>query len=177
MSRWSRSSMLTRFALGALLACTLLPVVAAHGYEFRSSTGSAWHSGASAGSAWHSGAVRAQRSSSSFGAILGMNKKSIHPGEGVRVRIENRGTEDVASTPRYALARRKHGAWVKVPTGPFFSPRYVVRAGTTGPWQSVRLPRQAEPGVYRVRKWIEAVEARDTKKPIQATFRVSTGSS
>lgn len=116
--------------------------------------------------------LSAESAASSSSVRLAIDRRVASPGGKVRVRIENHGSEDVASTPRYGLSRRTKGTWVNIPTGPFFAPRTVVRAETSGPWQAVHLPNRARAGVYRIRKWVELVEAPRGKTPIQAKFRV-----
>ncbi|MGN6663282.1 MAG: immunoglobulin-like domain-containing protein [Solirubrobacterales bacterium] len=154
---------LAALGLALLLASWSMPTAGARRYVSLSFGERSWRSG---------NASRKLREASSLKVVLGVERHSIRRGGKVRVRIEDRGTKDVASTPRYDLARRSDGSWVRVPTGPFFAPRLIVRAGTSGPWQVVRLPDHAKPGEYRVRKWVESVESRHERTPIQAIFRL-----
>jgi hypothetical protein len=117
--------------------------------------------------------ARSKRTAESqLNVALGIKTHRVNAGGVVHVRIENRGSSDVVSNLRYALARRQNDTWVALPTGPFFAPQIVVRAGTSGEWQSIRILRQARAGLYRVQKWVRAAESQDPRSLIQATFRV-----
>ncbi len=91
----------------------------------------------------------------------------------VRVRVNNSSSREVAYGYEYQLARFKDGLWVNLKHRPVFSPRVVLMPDSKGHWQKIVIPRQAEPGLYRVQKRIELGEAPQGKeRTIKATFRV-----
>jgi hypothetical protein len=104
---------------------------------------------------------------------LEIDKKRVGAGGVVRVRVNNRSSQEVAYGYEYELARFKNGAWVEVRHGPVFEPRFVLSPDSKGSWQKIDIPRQAASGLYRIRKWVEPGGAPQGKEfPIKATFRV-----
>lgn len=114
---------------------------------------------------------------SAFEVRLGLDQKSTRPGGALRMRIENLGTQSVAYGLAYELARFQKGAWVKLPTGPFFAPLLSVPAETASKCQTVDIPRHALPGLYRIRKLVRpAAPPRHPQRAVTATFRVKNAS-
>jgi hypothetical protein len=117
--------------------------------------------------------IQVPAGATAFKVRLGLNKKSVRPGGGLRIRVENLGTQDVAYGLAYELARFEKGIWIKLPTGPFFAPRFVVPAGSASSCQKVQIPRHAPPGLYRIRKVVRpAAPSGDQRRVVTATFRV-----
>ena len=98
-----------------------------------------------------------------FKARIGLSQTVVAPGGALRIRLENMGARDLSYDLAYELARRVHGSWTKLPTGPFLPlgmscalarPPLVresiflevrIRAGiglrrSSGPWALAALP-------------------------------------
>jgi hypothetical protein len=117
--------------------------------------------------------IHVQVVSSPLRVRLGLSRKSIQPGGDLRIRIENLGAHDVVYGLAYEMARFDKGIWVKLPTGPFFAPRFVVPAGTASSCQKINIPSTAPPGVYRIRKEADQSGASPPRSVrVAATFRV-----
>lgn len=106
---------------------------------------------------------------------LGINRRIARPGSNVKIRVENRGTLPVDPGHGFEVAHRKQGRWIRLPEqGPVLKSSIIVLAGRAGSCETVRVPRQAPPGLYRVRKFVET----DASRPghpdlaLTATFRV-----
>jgi hypothetical protein len=117
--------------------------------------------------------IRVQEDPPPFKARLAISGTAVRPGGVLRIRLENVGAGDFSYVLAYGLARRDHGSWTRLPTGPFFAPLLVVRAGTASPCQSVGIPRDADAGRYRVTKKLRRVgSSRTAPVFVRATFRV-----
>ncbi len=117
--------------------------------------------------------IRVEGDPPPFKARMGISETAVRPGGVLRIRLENVGAGDLSYGLAYELARRAHGSWTKVPTGPFFAPLYVVRAGTVSPCESVDIPRDADPGRYRITKKLRPVgPGRTAPVVVRATFQV-----
>lgn len=117
--------------------------------------------------------TRQPATSSTIRVRLGVDKKSVRSGGTVRVRIENFSNRDMAWGYFYELARWQEGKWLPLPPRHVFAPRLVVRAGTVGEWQRIRVPRHAVPGIYRIRKWVEPIGLdRHGRIAVKAAVRV-----
>jgi hypothetical protein len=104
---------------------------------------------------------------------LAVNRRKAKAGGAVQVRIENRGKQEVAYGYDYELARFENGFWLRLETKPVFDPRFFLVPGAKGPWQRIQIPRDAVPGRYRIRKWVERVGPPNPPKfPIKAEFHV-----
>lgn len=85
---------------------------------------------------------------------LGVLQRVIRPGRVLRTRIENGSARDLGYGRERVLQRFDDGRWVSSPSRPVFQPLSVVRAGMTSPCQSLRVPRAAQAGRYRVRQML-----------------------
>lgn len=83
---------------------------------------------------------------------LRLDKQKISAGAALRTRLENRGTLSVGYGQGFELARFDRGSWVTLPQHPFFGSRRVLSPGEAGLCDTVRVPRHARAGLYRVRK-------------------------
>jgi hypothetical protein len=102
---------------------------------------------------------------------LRIDKDRVSTGGVSRVRIENYSGREIAYGYEYELARFRQGVWVRLKSRPVFEPRLGLPPGAVSGWQRVHIPREAAPGRYRLRKWVEYVSD-EVKFPIKAEFRV-----
>lgn len=89
--------------------------------------------------------------------VLGLDARSYRPGQTVRGRIENFGTELVGYGYPYAIESRVNGQWGPAPVkvGPFLMPLFHANPGEAGKiCTSFEVPRSLPPGRYRMVKTI-----------------------
>jgi hypothetical protein len=103
---------------------------------------------------------------------LRLDHYRVPPGGKLRLRVENGDTEAVEYSEPYTLARRTNGAWVRVRTSPFFSPRFTVEPQRAGPCQIVDIPLKPAHGLYRVSKKVWAAADSRVSVNVEARFQV-----
>jgi hypothetical protein len=88
-----------------------------------------------------------------FNVRLGLSRSVVSPGEGLRFRLENLGTREMSYGLFFWLERFDKGRWTRVlDSGKVFSVAYGLHAGGAGYCERVRVPVDAPPGRYRVKK-------------------------
>jgi hypothetical protein len=107
---------------------------------------------------------------------LGINRKVAWPGSNVKLRLENRGTLPIDAAYGFEFAYRKQGHWLRLPEQrPVLRASLAVLSGRAGRCETVRIPRQSPPGLYRVRKFVD-IDGRPgpagVERALTATFRV-----
>jgi hypothetical protein len=93
------------------------------------------------------------RSEKPFDVELGIRSESVHSGGNLVLRIENRGSEDIAFGLAYRMERLARGRWEQLPSTPVFGILEKVPAAANR-CQIIPIPREAQAGRYRVTKWV-----------------------
>lgn len=137
------------------------------------SAASSWRTAADVSTRFCEAPVRVQEDPPPIKARLAISGTAVKPGGVLRIRLENLGAGHLSYGFAYELARQAHGSWIKLPTGPFFAPLLGLPAGTASPCQIVKIPRDEDPGRYRVTKKLGRVGSDQTSRlVVRATFRV-----
>jgi hypothetical protein len=97
---------------------------------------------------------------------IGVSQRVAAPGDVFKIRVENGSARDLGYGRRRILQRFDDGRWVSLPSHPVLDPLFVVRAGMTSRCESIRVPRTAQVGRYRVRKLLASVS--EARKQIPA---------
>lgn len=103
---------------------------------------------------------------------VGVSQRVARPGGAVKIRVENGSARDLGYGHARVLQRFDDGRWVSLPSKPVLDLLIVVRAGMTSRCESVRVPRTAQTGKYRVRKMISSVSEAHKQIPAFGYFRV-----
>ncbi len=85
---------------------------------------------------------------------LGLNGHRFRPGQLVLSRIENLGTEQVMYGEEFRVQRFEEGSWESVSNGRQGWQLWLgmLGPGASGSCTSFRIPRDFEPGLYRILK-------------------------
>jgi hypothetical protein len=107
-------------------------------------------------------------------ARIAVDRQVVAPGERLRVKIENLGTEPIGYGYFYALQRYDHGRWRQAPqVDHFYASLSNLPAGRAGRCQTVPIFETAEPGRYRILKKIRPQESRGSgERTLVKYFRV-----
>lgn len=103
---------------------------------------------------------------------LGVSQRIIQSGGVIKIRVENGSARDLGYGRGRVLQRFDDGRWVSLPSNPVLQPLNVVRAGMTSRCESVRVPRMAQAGKYRVRKALTSISETHKQIPAFGYFRV-----
>jgi hypothetical protein len=110
------------------------------------------------------------------GVKLGILRHVVHPGDSTKVRVENGSAQTLSYGLKFSLQRLEGGRWVKLPETPVFSPAFGLPPGAVGEWQAIRIPTEADPGRYRVRKTFSLLASDNHREiPLYGYFRVCRG--
>jgi len=101
---------------------------------------------------------------------LRINVNHVSPGQDVRVRVENRGSQGLYWSYQYELSHLVGKRWLRVDTHPMYSPRFFLEPGAAGPWQRIGIGADVINGVYKVVKSVEPVQGRERR--LEVKFRV-----
>ncbi len=97
--------------------------------------------------------VRQRRS-----VVLALQRRALHPGEHLRMRVRNQGTEALDYTTVFHVQRRvASGRWSEVFSAGYrrpYPPTRFLGAGEIGKCEVIRLPSSLTKGRYRVVKEI-----------------------
>jgi hypothetical protein len=88
---------------------------------------------------------------------IGVRPARVSPGGRVRFRVECPGAEGTGYGEPFKVQQDIAGTWVRAsfsPSGPWFEDLLGVQPGGVGRWESIRVPADAEPGLYRVRRFL-----------------------
>lgn len=103
---------------------------------------------------------------------LELQRTVAAPGQTIGATLANRGSVDLETGATYQLQRRSAQGWQRVPTGKFF--RFVVYPLPSGESDTrpVRLPRNLEPGPYRVVRTAYVASAKPPSEAHRASARL-----
>jgi hypothetical protein len=99
---------------------------------------------------------------------------AIHLGGRIRVRLETPNSEGVGFGPQWWIEAKSGSGWVKAPFspgGPWYEIEYELGPDGSANLGSIRIPSDAHPGRYRVKKVLDL--AHRHRRPIFAEFRVT----
>ncbi len=111
-------------------------------------------------------------------ARLGLDRRTYRPGQLVLSRPENHGTRLMSYGEDFRVQRRESGAWVPAThLGPeiWFLWLGIGGPGSPGRCSALSLPRDTEPGRYRIVKAVTELitGGRDRPRRLVAPFRVA----
>jgi hypothetical protein len=156
MSGWTASARRRFFASSAAVATALVSLGTAPG------TGDA-APGSSASP--RGGTARAVR--------IAVRPRRVEAGRSIRFRLENRGDAGVGFGEEFSIQVRHRDGWARSdfsPTGPWYEILLGLGPDRLGTWDRVRIPRDTDPGVYRVVKPLTVARRKGFRT---AEFRVT----
>jgi hypothetical protein len=85
------------------------------------------------------------------GLSVTLDRESVEPGGTIEARVVNETDSEYTYGAAYELEREVDGEFERVPVDrAFIQIAYIAAPGETGPPVAVELPRDAEPGSWRV---------------------------